>query len=49
MNLCGSIESITKFLIDHSFLTYKKELTVYGWKVLKISMKYKTVEFGKIM
>ena len=45
----AEIESITKFLIDHSFLTYKKELTVYGWKVLKISMKYKTVEFGKIM
>lgn len=45
----AEIEKITGFPIDHSFLTYKKELTEYGYKVEKISMKYKTVEFGKIM
>ena len=33
--------------IDHSFLTYKKELIEYGYKVGKISMKEQTVEFIK--
>ena len=33
--------------IDHSFLTYKKELIEYGYKVGKISMKEQTVEFMK--
>lgn len=42
------IEEITGFSIDHSFLTYKKELMEYGYKVLKISMKEKIVFFGKI-
>ena len=31
--------------IDHSFLTYKKELDEYGFKVGKISMKEKTISF----
>ena len=29
----GDIESILGFPIDHSFLTYKKELPAYGWNV----------------
>ena len=33
--------------IDHSFLTYKKELSGYGYAVKKISMKNKTVRFSK--
>lgn len=33
--------------LDHSFLTYKKELAAFGWQVGKISMKAKTVAFTK--
>lgn len=39
----AEIESILGFPIDHSFLTYKKELTEYGFAVGKISMKNQTV------
>lgn len=42
------IENILGFPIDHSFLTYKKELISYGYEVTKISMKDKTVLFNKI-
>ena len=35
--------------IDHSFLTYKKELTEYGYKVGKISMKEQKIMFERIM
>lgn len=42
------IKSILGFEIDHSFLTYKKELKNYGYQVSKISMKGKTVIFNKI-
>ena len=35
--------------IDHSFLTYKKELCDFGYKVGKISLKEKTVVFEKIV
>jgi len=41
------IEKIAGIPIDHSFLTYKKELTAYGYRVGKISMKAQTVEFIK--
>lgn len=41
------IEDILGFPIDHSFLTYKKELLEFGYKVEKISMKRQTVEFIK--
>lgn len=34
--------------IDHSFLTYKKELAAYGYQVEKISMKAETVAFRRI-
>lgn len=42
------LESILEFPIDHSFLTYKKELISYGYEVVKISMKEKIVLFNKI-
>ena len=41
------IEKICGVPIDHSFLTYKKELSGYGYAVKKISMKDKTVRFVK--
>lgn len=41
------IKSILGFDVDHSFLTYKKELTEYGYEVGKISMKEKTIIFYK--
>lgn len=34
--------------LDHSFLTYKKELLAYGYEVKKISMKAQAVTFYKI-
>lgn len=44
----AEIEKISGLPIDHSFLTYKKELLEYGFKVGKISMKEQTVAFEKI-
>ncbi len=44
----GEIKNILGFDIDHSFLTYKKELKEYGYEVGNISMKEKTVIFNKI-
>jgi len=41
------IEQILGFPIDHSFLTYKKELKEYGFDVGKISMREQTIEFTK--
>ena len=40
------IEKIAGIPTDHSFLTYKKELTEYGFTVGKISMKEQTVSFA---
>ena len=34
--------------IDHAYLTYKKELAVYGYQVEKIFMKAETVAFRRI-
>lgn len=42
------IKSILGFNLDHSFLTYKKEVKDYGYEVLKISMKEKIIIFTKI-
>ena len=42
------IQKIVGLPIDHSFLTYKKELLDYGFKVEKISLKNKTVAFKKL-
>ena len=39
------IEKIAGVPVDHSFLTFKKELLEYGYRVGKISMKAKTIEF----
>ena len=41
------IQNIAGVPIDHSFLNFKKELTNYGYKVWKISMKEKSVSFEK--
>lgn len=41
------IERIAGVPVDHSLLTYKKELLEFGYKVGKISMKLKTIEFIK--
>lgn len=42
------IGSIAGVPLDHSFLTYKKELAAYGYQVGKISMKEQTVLFSKM-
>lgn len=39
------IQAVLGFPIDHSFLSFKKELLEYGWQVEKISMKGQTVIF----
>ena len=44
----AEIENIAGSPIDHSFLTLKKKLLEYGFKVAKISMKDQTVAFEKI-
>ena len=41
------INEILGFPIDHFFLTYKKELVDYGYKVDKISLKEKKVYISK--
>ena len=43
----AEIEQKAGLPIDHSFLTYKKELLDYGYKVGKISLKEQTVVFEK--
>ena len=42
------IRQIAGIEIDHSFLNYKKELTLFGYQVGKISLKAQTVKFLKI-
>jgi len=42
------IHDIAGIEIDHSFLTYKKELPQYGYQVGKVLLKEKTVMFNKI-
>ena len=44
----AEIENNVGVPIDHSFLTFKKELLQYGFKVVKISMKEQTVDFEKV-
>ena len=43
-----TVEAICGFPIDHAFLTFKKELEAYGYKIGKISMKDKTVKVEKL-
>ncbi len=42
------IGEVLSFPIDHSFLTYKKELNKYGYEVSKISLKEKWIIFRRI-
>ncbi len=42
------IKSILGFDLDHSFLTYKKELKEYGYEVINISMKEKKIKIKKM-
>ena len=42
------INDILDFKLDHSFLNYKKELELYGYKVSNISLKEKYVIFDKL-
>ena len=44
----ADIESVLGFPIDHSFLNFKKELDGYGYSVVKISLKEKSVLFDKL-
>lgn len=41
------IGQICGFPIDHSLLTYKKELSGFGWSLKKVSMKEKAVTFER--
>ena len=41
------INDILEFKLDHSFLKYKKELELYGYKVSKISLKEKYIIIDK--
>lgn len=41
------IKGVLGFDIDHSFLSYKKEAEEYGYKVGKISLKEKWVDFKR--
>lgn len=43
-----TFEKIAGVPLDHSFLRYKKELSDYGFKVEKISMKNQLVKFAKL-
>lgn len=47
MLIFEEIERIAGVPIDHAFLTYKKELAAYGYRVEKISMKAKMVAFRR--
>jgi len=42
------IKDILGFPIDHSFLTYKKEANDYGYEIVKISLKEKTIKIKKL-
>lgn len=42
------VQALGGVKVDHSFLTYKKELEPYGYKVDKISLKQQTITFIKI-
>lgn len=43
----SEIEKISGLPIGHPFLSYKKELGEYGYKVGRISLKGQTVAFEK--
>ena len=39
----AEVEKLLGFKLDHSFLNYKKELLEYGYEIVKISLKNKTI------
>lgn len=41
------IAEVAGVAVDHSLLTYKKELVAYGYTVGKISLKQKVIRFDK--
>ena len=43
----SEIEKRAGLPVDHSFLTFKKELLPYGFRVVRISMKEQIVYFEK--
>lgn len=42
------IENVLGFQIDHSFLTFKKELNDYGYRVKRINMKDEKILLERI-
>jgi len=44
----AEIEQIAGGPLDHSFLTYKKELAEYGYRVARIARKEQTVAFERM-
>lgn len=42
------VEKVCGFPIDHSFLTFKKELKEYGYAVGKISLKEQRIKIDKL-
>ncbi|MEA4912030.1 MAG: hypothetical protein VB092_05365 [Oscillospiraceae bacterium] len=44
----AEIEAVLGFPVDHSLLTYKKELSAWGCAVDGISMKAQTVTFRRL-
>lgn len=44
----AEVEKLLGFKLDHSFLNYKKELLEYGYEVLNISLKNKTIFITRI-
>lgn len=44
----AEVEKLLGFKLDHSFLNYKKELLEYGYEVLNISLKNKTIFIRRI-
>lgn len=44
----SQIKDAAGFDLDHSFLTFKKELLDYGYKVEKIKLKDKKIIFSKV-
>lgn len=41
-------QKVLGFALDHSFLSFKKELLAYGYEVAKISLKEQKILFKKL-
>ena len=42
------VEAVCGIPLDHAFLTFKKELPAYGFRVGKISIKEQTIRIEKL-